>query len=107
MLREHSDLDSKKFYVERTLTDVAKEFGIHSNALGYVAPQDSETTVLSSIISDKNVNAVLPAEIYESYGTVRFVNAFPLIIDTLMSGGTLVMDEFDASIHRAGVHSYL
>lgn len=99
MLREYSDLESKKFYVERTLTDVAKEFGIHSNALGYVASQDKETTVLSSIIKDGNLRAVLPAEMYESYGTVRFVNEFPLIIDALMNGGTLVMDEFDASIH--------
>ncbi len=99
LLREYSDLESKKFYVERTLTDVAKEFGIHSNALGYVASQDSETTVLSSIIKDDNLKAVLPAEMYESYGTVRFVNEFPLIIDALINGGTLVMDEFDASIH--------
>lgn len=99
MLREYSDLESKKFYVERTLTDVAKEFGIHSNALGYVASQEKETTVLSSIISDGDTKAVLPAEMYESYGTVRFVNEFPLIIDALVNGGTLVMDEFDASIH--------
>ena len=99
MLREYSDLESKKFYVEKTLTDVAKEFGIHSNALGYVASQEKETTVLSSIIRDGNMKAVLPAEMYESYGTVRFVNEFPLIIDALMNGGTLVMDEFDASIH--------
>ncbi len=99
MLREYSDLESKKFYVERTLTDVAKEFGIHSNALGYVASQENETTVLSSIIRDGGLKAVLPAEMYESYGTVRFVNEFPLIIDALVNGGTLVMDEFDASIH--------
>ncbi len=99
MLREYSDLESKRFYVEKTLTDAAKEFGIHSNALGYVASKESETTVLSSIIKDENLRAVLPAEMYESYGTVRFVNEFPLIIDALMNGGTLVMDEFDASIH--------
>ena len=99
MLREYSDLESKKVYVERTLTDVAKEFGIHSNALGYVASQEKKTTVLCSIIRDGNMKAVLPAEMYESYGTVRFVNEFPLIIDALMNGGTLVMDEFDASIH--------
>ena len=99
MLRDFSDLESKKFYVERTLTDAAKEFGIHSNALGYVASKESETTVLSSIIKDDDVKAVLPAEMYESYGTVRFVNEFPLIIDALLNGGTLVMDEFDASIH--------
>ena len=64
-----------------------------------MAPQGSETTVLSSIIRDGNLKAVLPAEMYESYGTVRFVNEFPLIIDALINGGTLVMDEFDASIH--------
>lgn len=55
--------------------------------------------MLSSIIDDVNVKAILPAEVYESYGTVRFINEFPLIIDALMNGGTLVMDEFDASIH--------
>ena len=99
MLREYSDLESKKFYVEKTLTDVAKEFGIHSNALGYIASQENETTVLSSIIKEDDLKAVLPAEMYESYGTVRFVNEFPLIIDALLNGGVLVMDEFDASIH--------
>ncbi len=99
MLREYSDLESKKFYVEKTLTDVAKEFGIHSNALGYIASPEKETTVLSSIIKEGDWKAVLPAEMYESYGTVRFVNEFPLIIDAILNGGTLIMDEFDASIH--------
>ena len=65
----------------------------------YVASKENETTVLSSIIKDGDLKAVLPAEMYESYGTVRFVNEFPLIIDALLNGGTLVMDEFDASIH--------
>lgn len=99
VLREFTDSESKRFYVEKTLTEAAKEFGIHSNALGYIASKDNKPTVLSSIIDDGEVKAILPAEMYESYGTVRFVNEFPLIIDALLSGGTLVMDEFDASIH--------
>ncbi len=99
VLREFDELENKKFYIEKTLTDAAQEFGIHSNALGYVASKETESTVLSSIIKENNINAVLPAEMYESYGTVRFVNEFPLIIDALLNGGTLVMDEFDASIH--------
>lgn len=107
MLREYSDLENKKFYVERTLTEAAKEFGIHSNALGYVASKENETTVLSSIIKDGDLKAVLPAEIYESYGTVRFVNEFPLIIDALLHGGTLIMDEFDASIHPMALMSII
>ena len=103
MLRDYSGLEDKKLYTERTLTDVAKEFGIHSNALGFVASSKNETTVLSSIIKTGERSAVLPAEIYESYGTVRFVNEFPLIIDALINGGTLIMDEFDASIHPMAI----
>lgn len=99
LLREFTDSEAQKFYVEKTLTDAAREFGIHSNALGYISAEDNKPTVLSSIIDDEDVQAVLPAEMYESYGTVRFVNEFPLIINTLLNGGTLVMDEFDASIH--------
>ena len=44
-------------------------------------------------------NKLLPAEVFESYGTIRFINEFPLVILALLTGGTLVMDQFDASIH--------
>ena len=42
---------------------------------------------------------MLPADMFESYGTIRFINEFPLVIYALLHGATLVMDEFDASIH--------
>ena len=99
LLREFAEAEDKKIYIERTLTQAAQEFGIQSNALGYVVSKENETATLSSIIDDESVKAILPAEMYESYGTIRFVNEFPLIIDALLNGGTLVMDEFDASIH--------
>ena len=99
LLREFAEAEDKKIYVERTLTQAAQEFGVQSNALGYIVPKENEAATLSSIIDDENIKAILPAEVYESYGTVRFVNEFPLIIDALLNGGTLVMDEFDASIH--------
>ena len=41
----------------------------------------------------------IPAELFESYGTIRFVNMFPLVVNALLNGGTLVVDEFDASLH--------
>ena len=103
LTRDISNPQSKKFYVEKTLTEAAKEFGIHSNALGYIVTKENEPTVLSSIIDDGSKKAVLPAEIYESYGTVRFVNEFPLIIYAMLNGGTLIMDEFDASIHPMAI----
>ena len=83
--------------VEKTLTDAARAFGITANALGYKPNSDKEgeDVMLVSIFGNK----LLPAEVFESYGTIRFINEFPLVILALLTGGTLVMDEFDASIH--------
>ena len=49
----------------------------------------------------------MPAELFESYGTVRFVNTFPLVVDALVNGGILVIDEFDASIHPMALMSII
>ena len=37
----------------------------------------------------------LPAEVFESFGTIRFITEFPLVIYALLHGCTLVVDEFD------------
>lgn len=97
LVRKFADPKTNTVYVETTLTEAAKEFGITGNALGYKATgkDDAEDAVLCSIFGNK----LLPAEMFESYGTIRFINEFPLVILALLSGGTLVMDEFDASIH--------
>ena len=97
IVRKFADPKANTVYVETTLTEAAKEFGITGNALGYKATgkDDAEDAVLCSIFGKK----LLPAEMFESYGTIRFINEFPLVILVLLSGGTLVMDEFDASIH--------
>ncbi len=44
-------------------------------------------------------NAIVAAELFESYGTIHFVNMFSLVIRAILTGGTFVVDEFDASIH--------
>ena len=97
LVRRFTDPRTNTVYVERTLTDAAKAFGITANALGYrsTSEKEGEDVVLYSIFQDK----LLPAEVFESYGTIRFINEFPLILYVLLNGGTLVMDEFDASIH--------
>ena len=97
VMRRFADPKENTLYVEKTLTDAAREFGINSNALGYKASNEGEDVVLCSIFEDKRI--AIPAETFESYGTIRFVNEFPLVIKALLEGSTLVMDEFDASIH--------
>lgn len=97
IMRNFTSLKDNTVYIETTLTEAAKEFGINSNALGYKASSDGNDIVLCSIFNDKKI--AIPADTFESYGTIRFINEFPLIIHVLLNGGTLVMDEFDASIH--------
>lgn len=84
-------------YTEKTLNEAAIEFGINSNGLKYVYNKENKEPLLCSVFDDKNTN--LPAELYESYGTLRFISEFPLVIKALLNGCTFVMDEFDASIH--------
>lgn len=86
-----------KIFINRTTNDAAKLFGINSNALGYVVPEDGGEPQLCSIFKDNGI--AIPAKHFESYGTVRFINMFPLILKALVEGSVLVMDEFDANIH--------
>ena len=90
-----------KIFINRTTNDAAKLFGINSNALGYVVPEDGIEPQLCSIFKDNGV--AIPAKHFESYGTVRFINIFPLILKALVEGSVLVMDEFDANIHPMGL----
>ena len=99
LVRRFSDPKKNSIYVEETLTKAARAFGITSNALGYRVNKESdgEDALLYSIFEDKKL--MIPAELFESFGTIRFINEFPLVINALVNGGTLIMDEFDASIH--------
>lgn len=98
-VRDVTGMKNNEFSYEITLTDVAKAFGITSNGLGFKTDQDDDT--LYSIFRDKN--AIVSADDFESYGTIRFINEFPFFVETLANGGTLVMDEFDASIHPMAI----
>ncbi len=99
IIRKFSDPKKKSIYVEKTLNEAATCFGINSNALGYVVDGDNNEAKLFSLFHKTKKGAAIPAELFESYGTIRFVNMFPLVVNALLNGGTLVVDEFDASIH--------
>lgn len=98
LLRKINDPIRKSVYVEKTLTEAASYFGINSNSLGYIVEGENNEAKLYSVFRD-NINKAVPADLFESYGTIRFVNMFPLVVNALLNGGTLVVDEFDASIH--------
>lgn len=89
--------DEDKIIIESPINQAAKRFGINSNDIGFAKEDENNAATLTSFFNDKKT--YMPAEFFESSGTIRFINMFPLIIDVLEKGGVLVVDEFDASIH--------
>lgn len=107
VIRKFSDPQKKSVYIERTLNDAAKQFGISSNGIGYIVEGDSDEAKLCSLFNEKMQAKAIPAELFESYGTIRFINMFPLVARALLTGGTLIVDEFDASIHPMALMSII
>lgn len=109
LIKRFADPQKKAVYVERTTDKAAKLFGINSNAVGYVvSDEDSEAKLCSLFKNDRNnKTAAMAAELFESYGTIRFVNMFPLVIRAILTGGILAVDEFDASIHPMALMSII
>lgn len=109
LIKRFSDPQKKTVYVEKTTDKAAKLFGINSNALGYVVSDDEAEAKLCSLFKDgKNHKATaMAAELFESYGTIRFINMFPLVLRAILTGGTLIVDEFDASIHPMALMSII
>jgi AAA15 family ATPase/GTPase len=107
LIRKFSDPKKKSIYIEKTLNEAAYYFGINSNALGYMIDSDNDEAKLYSLFENNSKGKAIPAELFESYGTIRFVNMFPLVVNALQNGGTLVVDEFDASIHPMALMSII
>jgi len=109
LTRRFVDPQKKTVYVEKTTDKAAKLFGINSNTVGYViSDEDSESKLCSIIKNAKNEKTTaMAAELFESYGTIRFINMFPLVIRAIQTGGALVVDEFDASIHPMALMSII
>lgn len=109
LIKRFADPQKKAIYIEKTTDRAAKMFGINSNAVGYVVGEDESEPKLCSIFKDatNNKSVAMSAEVFESYGTIRFINIFPLVIRALQTGGTLVVDEFDASIHPMALMSII
>lgn len=94
--------EKNQAFMDKTLNQAIKLFGIHGNNIAYVKSNDNNEMSPYSILSN---GKAIPVEIFESYGTERFLNIFPIIIETLQTGATLIVDEFDASLHPMALMS--
>lgn len=81
------------------------QFGKVNNDIGYKKSKNNSGSELLSIIempTDGSLRFV-PSSVYESLGTIRFIEIFPIILSALKNGNVLVIDEFDSSIHPMAV----
>ncbi|MEE1421485.1 MAG: ATP-binding protein [Eggerthellaceae bacterium] len=102
--RRNSNAQENSILIEEELEEAAKLFGISSNGICFADIKGEGKARLYSYFEktkeDENDSIrLIPADEYESYGTIRFVNLFPIITGILKKGGVLAIDEFDASIH--------
>lgn len=95
----------KKYYIDESLNKIARDFGLTSENIAYPINQDKDSVEPLSMIQIMGTKerAILPAELFESFGTIRFLNIFPLLLATINAGATIVIDELDASIHPMAI----
>lgn len=106
LVRQFTEADKKNIYIEKTMNEAIKAFGANSNSIGYFnnKENDSKSKLCSILELNKDgEGAIIPADIFESYGTIRFANLFPFVLKAFADGSTLVIDEFDASIHPSAL----
>ncbi|MGG4146390.1 ATP-binding protein [Paenibacillus algorifonticola] len=104
LTKKFPDNKRRTIYVDKSMNEAARVFGLHSNAIGYITQEEDSEPELYSLLDKENA---IRAEIFESYGTLRFLNIFPIIVNCLLNGGTLVIDEFDASLHPVALISII
>ena len=86
------------------LNEAVAAFGVKTNKLVYYKKEkNKEPPVLCSVVGSKKKQGIMPAELFESYGTVRFTYMYPLIVKAMRKGATIIIDEFDASIHPMAI----
>ena len=105
--RRFSNPKENSVYFSDALYKAVNLFGVNANPIGYTTDKEAKSKLVSIINTGTNQTEVLPAEVFESYGTIRFINLFPLIVRALQTGATLVVDEFDASIHPIALMNIL
>lgn len=95
---------NKKYAVDRELNKALKHFGLTSEEIVYPTnTEEDNIRPLSVVDINEDKKIIIPAETFESFGTIRFLNIFPIILSTIKSGSILVIDELDASIHPMAI----
>ena len=98
-------LNSKNYKLHEYINRLARSIGINSNMICFLSKNNEQVPHLYSLFKGKD-NGII-AEAIESYGTIRLIHMLIPLIDALVNGNTLIIDEFDASLHPMVVMSII
>lgn len=92
--------DEKVMVSSELINQIADEAGIFGSEIVYMVDEKTRRPKLVSLLTKRGDRAIgIDADQIESVGTLRLVSVIPIIIAALQHGATLVIDEFDASLH--------
>lgn len=102
---ELTEFDSSKeeIDIEPVLNEAINAFGAKFNTLGYKQDEEKLLSIIETAGNEYQRKIVLPAVLFESSGTVKFIKLFSKIRATFETGATLVVDELDTSIHPSAI----
>ena len=77
----------------------ASDFGPQEIRYRHDNHDDNELHLYSRYKTSKNSSVLIPAHLMESHGTIKMIDFVMLFQKSFEEGGTLIMDEFDNSLH--------
>lgn len=91
--------EKQTLYIQKFIDDAAKRIGITSNHLGYLCDENRNMVLTSIFEQGKEKGIIMPADVIESLGTIKFIKLMYPLMHILRNGGTLVIDELENSLH--------
>lgn len=96
--------DDDEIIFDEAISNAIKEFGLLGNRVIFRKDKKTEkiepVSLIETYIEEGHSRGIIAeSDFVESYGTIRLMDLFPILLDGFAEGKTIVIDEFDASIH--------
>lgn len=88
-------------FMDKRVDSAIRMFSFDKEKVRYISTNGDNEARLCSVFEKKDEDKyiAIPARAYESLGTIRIINLLPVFFKALETGGVLIIDELDASLH--------
>jgi AAA15 family ATPase/GTPase len=87
------------YYEKERLKKIINVFADKDENIMFLQDENTKRSNMVNMYQANGVISILPTKMAESLGTFKFINLFPFLLSVIKKGGTLLIDEFDSSIH--------